>query len=235
MASGELITALLIEDDHRLARLTAEYLEGQGVVVTVVHDGRQGLSEAQRSRYDVVLLDLMLPGIDGIELCRELRGRSDVPIIMLTARGEEADRVLGIELGADDYLVKPFSPRELLARMRAVLRRMHGQVGPSTRSVKVGALQLDPATRRVWLGGRELELTSYEFSLLYALADRAGRVLSREQLMEMAAGSSAEAFDRSIDVHISRLRQKLGDDGRRPRIIRTVRGVGYLLADEQEG
>jgi len=232
MTDAPLITALLVEDDARLARLTAEYLQRHGVVITTVADGQQGLREALHNRYDVVLLDLMLPGIDGLEVCRQLRDRTDIPVIMLTARGEEADRVLGLELGADDYLVKPFSPRELLARIRTLLRRVHGRTGPSTRSVHVGELRLDPSTRRAHLGDAELELTSYEFSLLYALAERAGRVLTREHLMEIAAGSSAEAFDRSIDVHISRLRHKLGDDARKPRYIRTVRGVGYLLAAE---
>ena len=226
------ITALLIEDDLRLATLTAEYLQGHGVIVTHLSDGARAADEARRGRYDVVLLDLMLPGLDGMEVCRRLRSCSDVPIIMLTARGEEADRVMGLETGADDYLVKPYSPRELLARIRSLLRRAHGRAGPATQSLRVDRLRLDPATRRAHLGDQDLELTGYEFSLLYALAQRAGRVLSREQLMEMAAGSSADAFDRSVDVHVSRLRNKLGDDARHPRIIRTVRGLGYLLAEE---
>jgi DNA-binding response OmpR family regulator len=179
-----------------------------------------------------VLLDLMLPGKDGLEVCRELRARSDVPIIVLTARGEEADRVLGLELGADDYLAKPFSPRELLARIRAVVRRARGRAGPEAGVVRVGGLVVDPAARRVTLDGRDIALTGYEFALLDALARRAGRVLSREQLMELAGGNAEEAFDRSIDVHVSRLRQKLGDDPKRPRLIKTVRGAGYLLAAE---
>jgi DNA-binding response OmpR family regulator len=202
--------------------------------VTHVADGRLGLDEALRGRFDAVLLDLMLPGKDGLEVCRALRDRSDVPILVLTARGEEADRVLGLELGADDYLPKPFSPRELLARIRAVTRRARGRAGPSRDTIRVGALQLDPAARRVTLDGAEVALTGYEFSLLEALARRAGRVLSREQLMELAKGSAEDAFDRSIDVHVSRLRQKLGDDPKRPRLIKTVRGAGYLLAGEGE-
>jgi DNA-binding response OmpR family regulator len=229
-----ILTALLVEDDARLAALTAEYLEGHGVVVTRAADGRRGLEEALRHRFDVVLLDLMLPGKDGLEVCRELRARSDVPVIVLTARGEEADRVMGLELGADDYLPKPFSPRELLARIRAVVRRARGQAGPALRAIRVGRLALDPASRRATLGGRELDLTGYEFALLHALASRAGRVLSREQLMEMAGGSAEEAFDRSIDVHVSRLRHKLGDDPRHPRLLKTVRGAGYLLVAEGE-
>jgi DNA-binding response OmpR family regulator len=228
------LLVLLVEDDLRLAALTKEYLEGHGIAVVHVADGRRGQDEALGGRYDAVLLDLMLPGKDGLEVCRELRARSDVPIVVLTARGEEADRVMGLELGADDYLAKPFSPRELLARIRAVVRRAKGRAGPARDLVRVGALTVDPAARRVALAGREIALTGYEFALLEALARRAGRVLSREQLMELAGGSAEDAFDRSIDVHVSRLRQKLGDDPKRPRLIKTVRGAGYVLAGEGE-
>ena len=232
MPTDPVLTALLVEDDARLAALTAEYLGGHGVVVTCTGDGAAGLEEASRRAYDVVLLDLMLPGKHGLEVCRELRSRSDVPIVILTARGEEADRVTGLELGADDYLAKPFSPRELLARIRAVVRRARGQVGPSVKPVRVGALALDPGARRATVQGQEIVLTGYEFSLLYALASRAGRVLSREQLIELAGGSADDAFDRSVDVHVSRLRQKLGDDPKNPRMLKTVRGSGYMLAAE---
>jgi DNA-binding response OmpR family regulator len=225
---------LLVEDDLRLAALTREYLEGHGLAVIHVADGRRGLEEASSGRFDAVLLDLMLPGKDGLEVCRQLRARSDVPIIVLTARGEEADRVMGLELGADDYLAKPFSPRELLARIRAVTRRAKGRAGPARDAVKVGGLLVDPAARRVTLDGREVVLTGHEFALLEALARRAGRVLTRERLLELAGGSAEEAFDRSIDVHVSRLRQKLGDDPKRPRLIKTIRGAGYLLAGEGE-
>jgi DNA-binding response OmpR family regulator len=228
------LLVLLVEDDLRLAALTKEYLEGHGIAVVHVADGRRGQDEALGGRYDAVLLDLMLPGKDGLEVCRELRARSDVPIVVLTARGEEADRVMGLELGADDYLAKPFSPRELLARIRAVVRRAKGRAGPARDLVRVGALAVDPAARRVTLAGREIALTGHEFALLEALARRAGRVLSREQLMELAGGSAEDAFDRSIDVHVSRLRQKLGDDPKRPRLIKTVRGAGYVLAGEGE-
>jgi len=227
------LTALLVEDDARLAALTREYLQSHGVVVEVASDGKQGLAEALRRRHDVVLLDLMLPGLPGLEVCREIRARSDVPIIVLTARGEEADRVMGLETGADDYLAKPFAPRELLARIRAVTRRARGQAGPVQRQVAVGPLRIDPGARRATLRGKELPLTGYEFALLQALAERAGRVLSREQLMELARGTAEEAFDRSIDVHVSRLRAKLGDDPKRPRLLKTVRGAGYVLAAEE--
>jgi two-component system OmpR family response regulator len=234
VSSEPLLTALLVEDDARLAAFTREYLEGHGVAVTVAPDGRRGLAEAVARRYDVVLLDLMLPEKPGLDVCREIRARSDVPVIVLTARGEEADRVMGLEMGADDYVAKPFSPRELLARIRAVVRRARGRAGPSQEVVRVGRLVIDPGAYRATYGGSVLPLTSYEFALLKALAERAGRVLSREQLMEIAKGSAEESFDRSIDVHVSRLRQKLGDDPKRPRLIKTVRGAGYVLAGEGE-
>ena len=222
-----LINLLMIEDDWRLANLTREYLEKNGVVVSLETDGEQGLQQALRHRFDVVLLDLMLPGRDGISVCQRLREFSDVPILMVTARGEEADRVMGLEIGADDYLAKPFSPRELLARIRVAVRRARGQTGPRSHHLRVGDLELDPGSLTATLGGMALELTGYEFSLLQALAERVGQVLSRERLMELARGNAEEAFDRSIDVHISRLRHKLGDDPRKPLRIRTVRGAGY--------
>ena len=228
------ILVLLVEDDERLAALTREYLERHGAAVTIARDGVLGLEEALRGRHDVVLLDVMLPGRDGLSVCQKIRERSDVPIIMITARGEEADRVLGLEIGADDYMPKPYSARELLARIRAVVRRAKGRAGPQSRKLTVGRLILDPGAREARFGGRVLDLTSYEFSLLYALAERAGRVLSRDRLMELARGSAEEAFDRSIDVHISRLRFKLGDDPRHPKLIRTVRGVGYQYASFEE-
>jgi two-component system OmpR family response regulator len=232
VSTDPVLTALLVEDDARLAALTAEYLGGHGVVVTRAADGAAGLDAALRHRYDVVLLDLLLPGMDGLEVCRELRSRSDVPIVVLTARGEEADRVMGLEVGADDYVSKPFSPRELLARIRAVVRRARGQVGPTVNPVQVGALALDPGARRATVAGREIALTGYEFSILYALASRPGRVLTREQLIDLAGGNPDEAFDRSVDVHVSRLRHKLGDDPKSPRMLKTVRGAGYMLATE---
>ncbi len=230
-AADAAIRVLLIEDDERLAQLTAKYLAIHHVVVHVEADGLRGLAEALRTRYDVVLLDLMLPGLDGLGVCRELRGRCDVPVIMLTARGDEADPVLGLAIGADGYLAKPLSSRELLARVRAIVRRARGRAGPNHRPLQVGRLSLDPGALRAMIGAETLPLTSYEFALLYALAERAGRVLSREQLLDLVHGSAEEAFDRSIDVHISRLRRKLGDDPRRPALLLTVRGAGYMLAE----
>ena len=225
------IKVLLVEDDSRLAQLTTRYLEGHGVLVTVAIDGIEGQAEALRRQYDCIVLDLMLPGRDGIEVCRELRTRIDVPIIMVTARGEEADRVLGLEVGADDYVTKPFSPRELLARIRANVRRVRGQAGPPQDTIEVGGLVLDPTQMTVALDGKHVDVTAYEFSILRALAQRPGKVLSREQLLDLAKGSADLSFDRSIDVHVSRLRAKLGDDSRNPKILKTVRGAGYLLAD----
>ena len=224
------VSVLYVEDDERLARLTARYLESHGLRVTVVPDGTAGIRDALRLHPDVILLDLMLPGVDGMEVCRRLHERIDTPIIMVTAHGEESDRVLGLEGGADDYIGKPFSSRELLARIRAQARRARGQAGPPGRAVVMGSLRIEPQAMRATFEGRELGLTTYEFTLLRILAERAGRVLGREQLIDLVRGSAEESFDRSIDVHVSHLRQKLGDDPRNPRLLKTVRGVGYMLA-----
>ena len=225
---------LLVEDEPDLAQVLADYLVRDGYEASVEGNGARALERIRREPPDLLLLDLMLPGKDGLDVCRELRAHSDVPVSVLTARGEEADRVMGLDLGADDYLSKPFSPRELLARIRALVRRARGKVGPPIQTLQVGVLILDPGSRRATVRGQEIPLTGYEFSLLYALASRAGRVLSREQLIELAGGSAEEAFDRSVDVHVSRLRQKLGDDSKNPRMLKTVRGAGYLLAAEPE-
>lgn len=229
--SGAPIQVLFIEDDERLGALTARYLETHAMRVTRKTNGPSGLAEAQRALYDIVVLDLMLPGKSGMDVCRALREHKDVPIIMLTARTEEVDRVLGLEAGADDYVTKPFSSRELVARIRAQVRRARGQLGPSTteRPLCVGALEIAPSNLSVTLDGHPIELTSYEFTLLHVLAQNAGRVLSREQLLERARGNSDEVFDRAIDIQISRLRAKLGDDARHPRLLKTIRGVGYML------
>src|SRR5512136_1487659 len=225
---------LLVDDDEKLRRLIKEYLEGYEFQVFTLADGEAVMNSIRKELPELVILDVMLPKKDGLEVLKEIRVASHVPVIMLTAKGEEADRVVGLELGADDYLPKPFSPRELLARIRAVVRRARGQAGPRLEAVRVGKLALDPAARRATLGGKDVPLTGYEFSLLYALASRAGRILTREQLIELAGGNPEEAFDRSVDVHVSRLRQKLGDDSRSPRMLKTVRGAGYMLAAEPE-
>ena len=221
---------LFVEDDERLAALTSRYLETHGHAVTWVADGRQGLAEALKGQHDVVILDLMLPRMSGLEICRELRTRVGVPIIMVTALGEEADRVLGLETGADDYLTKPFSPRELVARLEALVRRGRGALGPPRETLRVGDLELSPRDYAATRAGHPLTLTTSEFVLLRVLAERAGRVLTREQLLDLTKGSADEAFDRSIDAHISRLRHKLGDDPRQPRLLKTIRGAGYMLA-----
>ena len=224
------IKILFVEDDERLANLTRRYLEGTGFQVTWESSGASA-NELVRHGYDVVLLDLMLPGQDGIEICRNLRTQLDVPIIMVTARREEADRVLGLDSGADDYVTKPFSSRELVARIRAVVRRARGRLGPAAHLIQAGDISLDPQTMRVTVEGRDIRLTGYEFALLRVLAERVGRVLSREQLLDLARyGGAEEAFERSIDIQISKLRAKLGDDARNPRFLKTVRGSGYLLA-----
>lgn len=231
-SSEESITVVYVEDDERLGRLTAQYLRSHGVEVFLVDRGELAVSEITRIHPDVVLLDVMLPGVSGTEICRRLRERLDVPIVMVTARTEEADRVIGLEGGADDYVTKPFSSRELLARVRAQARRARGKAGPRAERIEVGPLVIDGATMSALLRGQALALTTYEFDLLRVLAERAGRVLSREQLMQLVTGSTDDAFDRSIDVHISRLRAKLEDDSRNPRLLKTVRGVGYMLANE---
>jgi DNA-binding response OmpR family regulator len=228
------ISVVYIEDDERLARLTARYLESHGMIVTVATNGQDGVADVLRERPDVVLLDVMLPQVDGLEVCRRLRGRTDIPILMVTARGEEADRVMGLEGGADDYIAKPFSSRELVARIRAHARRARGQVGPPANEIRAGQLVIDAQAMRATLAGQPLSLTTYEFMLLHALASRAGRVLTREQLVDIVRGSPDDAFDRSIDVHISHLRHKLGDDPRNPKLLKTVRGVGYMVAVERE-
>lgn len=224
---------LLIEDDERLARFTAEYFIRHGASVTHVADGKQGLNQALLRQHDAVILDLMLPLLDGFSLCRELRKHSDVPIIMVTARTDEADRVQGLETGADDYVTKPFSPRELLARVRAAVRRAQGLLRPEG-ILRAGPLELSTHAMKATLHGRPIDLTSHEFDLLRVLVERTGQVLERERILELTQGTAEDAFDRSIDVRISRLRQKLGDDPRRPSIIRTIRGVGYMLAWSNE-
>jgi two-component system OmpR family response regulator len=228
---SESMSALLVEDDVRLARFTADYLHEHEVLVTHVLDGEGALLETSRNRFDVVVLDLMLPRQSGLTVCGAIRGKSDVPIVIVTARAEEADRVLGLEIGADDYVTKPFSPRELLARMRAVVRRDRGELAQRQKTIQVGMLTIQTANRAVAFAGHPVALTTAEFELLIVLAERPGRIMSREQLLRLVHGSDAEAFDRAIDVQISRLRHKLGVHPCGSAVIKTVRGVGYMLAD----
>lgn len=237
---------LMIEDDERLARMVAEYLGGAGFRVNHAGDAARGLAalNAPASALPaLVILDLMLPDMDGLEVCRRIRAlpaeASRVPLLMLTAKGDPMDRIIGLEMGADDYLPKPFEPRELLARIRAVLRRRGDGSGPATVSagqalLRFGALDIDRDARTVHLAGRPCDLTSYQFDLLVALAERAGRVLTRDQIMEAVRGRELEAFDRSIDVHIGRIRQAIEADVKNPRRILTVRGVGYVFARQQD-
>ncbi|MBI5532485.1 MAG: response regulator transcription factor [Deltaproteobacteria bacterium] len=221
---------LLIDDDKRLHELLASYLESNGFEVTWAQDGPRGLAALASDVFDLVLLDLMMPGMDGLEVCRRIRDKSRIPVVMLTARGDETDRVVGLEIGADDYLPKPFSPRELLARMRAVLRR--ASPDSVVDQIRVVDLVVDVPGRQATLAGKEIELTGVEFDILVALARRAGRVVPRESLLAEAGRGDVAVGERTVDVHISHLRQKLGDDPRTPRRIKTVRGVGYVLVKE---
>jgi len=226
---------LMIDDDEKLLSLVREYLSPHGLEVRGTHDGPSGLAALRACEPALVILDLMLPGMDGLEVCRRIRERSRVPVLMLTARGDEADRVVGLEMGADDYLAKPFSPRELLARIRAILRRAETEIRPACpERVRVGDLVVDPGARTATLAGAELELTTGEFDLLYVLAQNAGLVLTRDQLLERLHGAEGSAFDRAIDVQVSRIRQKIERDPRRPALLKTVRGVGYQFARPRE-
>jgi DNA-binding response OmpR family regulator len=223
---------LLVEDDARLASMVADYLGEAGFRVGVAPTGADAMRLVATADFDAVILDLMLPDADGLELCRSMRAKSDIPLLMLTARGDPLDRVVGLELGADDYLPKPFEPRELLARLRAILRRRHAP--GSNEVLRFGRLEIDKGAREVRLDGQRKTMTGHQFSLLLILAERAGRVLSREALMDLTKGESLEDFDRSIDVHVSRLRAAIEDDPKRPRRILTLRGAGYVFAKEQD-
>jgi two-component system, OmpR family, phosphate regulon response regulator OmpR len=225
---------LMIEDDAALARLVADYLKPLGFDVAAEGTARDGLARLAREPFAAVLLDVMLPDTDGFEVCRRIRAGSDVPVLMLTARGQDEDRIVGLEIGADDYLPKPFNPRELLARLRAVLRRRTPAGTPGTPALRFGRLEIDRDARLVRVDGAERPLTSYQFDLLVALAGSPGRVLGREALMERAGRDAAEAFDRSIDVHVSRIRAAIEDDPRHPRRLLTVRGAGYVFARKQD-
>jgi len=225
---------LMIDDDTKLCRLVKDYLAPFGFDVMSVHTGPEGVSTATAKQFDAVLLDVMLPGIDGFEVLRQIRSVSAVPILMLTALGDEADRIVGLEIGADDYLPKTFSTRELLARLRAVTRRSQLNVGApnDTDQITNSDLELNAATRIARQNGRRLDLTSLEFDLLHCLMRSVGRVLNRDQILDNISGREYDVFDRSIDVHISSLRKKLGDDFKSPRYIRTLRSVGYMFVGE---
>ncbi len=233
---------LMIEDDQRLAQMVAEYLERSGYAVAHVGEARAGLARLEQpagALPDLVVLDLMLPDGDGLDLCRRIRAlpgdAGRVPVLMLTAKGDPMDRVIGLEVGADDYLPKPFEPRELLARIRAVLRRRGEAGAPATpRQLRFGSLEIDRDARTVAIGGERRELTAYQFDLLVTLAERAGRVLTRDQIMEAVRGRELEAFDRSIDVHMGRIRAAIEVDVKNPKRILTVRGVGYVFAKQQD-
>ena len=224
---------LLVEDDPRLAEMLCEYLGGAGFRVVLAPFGAAALERLAESPYDAMVLDLMLPDMDGLDVCRQLRAKFDTPLLMLTARGDATDRIVGLELGADDYLPKPFEPRELLARLRAILRRR--DAGASTgRVLRFGRLEIDCAARVLSVDGEQKTITSYQYELLVAFAKNAGRVLSRETLMDLVKGEQLEAFDRSIDVHISRIRAAIEDDPKQPRRIITLRGAGYVFAKAQD-
>lgn len=231
---------LIIDDDARLADMVSQYLEQSGYTCHHALTGEQGLALMETLHPNAVLLDLMLPQMDGLEVCRRIRNLpaplSQTAILMLTAKGDPMDRVVGLELGADDYVAKPFEPRELLARLRAVLRRQAGPSteGAATQVLRFGSLSIDPDTRVVQVGDQPVELTSYQFDLLWAMAQRAGRVLSRDQIMEFVRGRELDAFDRSIDVHVGRIRQAIEQDTKNPKRILTVRGVGYVFAKQQD-
>ena len=218
---------LCIDDDHRLFELLASFFAPNGVTLVHATDGVKGLAALERDVFDAVLLDVMMPGMDGLEVCKRIRQTKQVPIIMLTARGDEADRVVGLELGADDYVPKPFSPRELLARLRAVLRR--AQPAAVVAEIVIGRVAIDVGARQVRVGTQPAELTGLEFDILLALARRPGRVVPRETLMAEAGRNDVTVNDRAVDVHVSHLRKKLDDDAKPARLIKTVRGVGYVI------
>ncbi len=225
---------LIIEDDESLAAMVAEYLAGHGFTVVTRANAVSGLEALSKGGFDALILDVMLPDADGFEVCRRVRADSDLPILMLTARGDDTDRIVGLEIGADDYLPKPFNPRELAARLRAILRR-RARSATRGETLRFGRLEIDRSAHVVRVDGSERVLTGYQFDLLWTLARNAGRVMSREALMDAVRGEALEAFDRSLDVHVSRIRAAIEDDPRHPRRIITVRGAGYLFAKKQDG
>ena len=236
--SHNLYNLLMIEDDARLAQMVSEYLGQSGFVVSHAGTGQAGLADLQSNPPDLVILDLMLPDMEGLEVCRRIRSLpgalAQIPVLMLTAKGDPMDRIIGLEIGADDYLPKPFEPRELLARIRAVLRRYVEGAPKLETQLRFGTLEIDRDARSVSVAGQLCDLTSYQFDLLVALAERAGRVLTRDQIMEAVRGRELDAFDRSIDVHMGRIRAVIELDAKDPKRILTVRGVGYVFARQQD-
>ena len=223
---------LLIEDDERLAGMVADYLGDNGFDVTHTTTGVGGIDLQTAKGFDAIILDLMLPDIDGLEVCRTIKAHDTVPIIMLTAKGDPMDRIIGLEIGADDYLPKPFEPRELLARLRAIMRR--GNDVKPQETLRFGRLEIDPASLQATMDGKPCDLTTHQFNLLHIMAKSSGRVLSRDGLMDQLKGHDLEPFDRSIDVHISRIRSQIEDDPKQPKRIITVRGAGYVFARQQD-
>lgn len=223
---------LLIEDDERLAGMVRDYLGEAGFMVTIAGTGNDGLSRQQSNGFDAVILDVMLPDIDGFEICRTIRARDSIPILMLTAKGDPVDRIVGLELGADDYLPKPFEPRELLARLRAILRRTKAEA-PADAIMRFGRLEIDLTAMEARIDGQPCALTAHQFRLLEIMAKAAGRVLSRDTLIDRLKGEDIDPFDRSIDVHVSRIRAEIEDDPKHPRRVLTVRGAGYVFARQQ--
>ena len=223
---------LIVDDEESIVDLVRSYLSKEGFQVDTAMDGPTGLAKARAFKPDVVVLDIMLPGMDGIEVLRQLRGDSSVYVVMLTAKAEETDKVIGLSMGADDYLTKPFSPRELAARIRAILRRGRGEAPDQPRVLAFKHLRIDPVRREVWNQDTSIDLTTLEFNLLYALASYPGRVLTREQLLERVWGTDYFGDDRVVDAHIKKLRHKLGDDAGQPKFVQTVRGIGYKFGDE---
>ncbi len=226
-------TVLVVDDEPKIVDVVREYLEHAGFSVRTAGDGPAALERARALSPDLIVLDLGLPGLDGLDVARQLRRSSRVPVIILTARGDEVDRIVGLELGADDYLVKPFSPRELVARVRAVLRRSEATEDAPETPIDVGDVRVDPTRRRVTVGGRAVDLTATEFDLLLHLARQPGRVFTRAQLLDAIHGVEVEAYDRAIDAHVKNIRRKLEPDPHRPRYVLTVHGVGYRFVDHQ--
>ena len=218
---------LVVDDDPKLASLLVEYLGGRGLFVEKAERAAEGLEKRRSGNFDLIVLDVMMPEMDGFDMLKELRKESQIPVIMLTARTEDFDRIVGLELGADDYLNKPFNPRELLARINAILRRSNPQ--KEEEMLCASGIRMDIGGRKVFLEDVEIELTSTEFDILRVLLSNAGRVIARERLMELARGNDFAAFDRSIDVHISNVRKKIGDSSKKAQLIKTIRGVGYLI------